>query len=74
MSTINRGDLVYVAYQPGDQPNSLRTWPDVDQRNFVGTPPEGAAMYVLTATTVSVTVDGRRRGWAELSLGRDYGE
>jgi hypothetical protein len=60
MSTINRGDLVYVAYQPGDQPNRLRTWPDVDPRNLVGTTPEGAAMYVLTATAVSVTVDGRR--------------
>ena len=60
MPPITRGDLVYVAYQPGDKPNSLRTWPDVDPRNFVGTAPEGAAMYVLTATTVPVTVDGRR--------------
>ncbi len=60
MSTINRGDLVYVAYQPGDKPNALRTWPDVDQRNFVGPAPEGTAMYVLTATTVRVTVDGRQ--------------
>lgn len=60
MPPINRGDLVYVAYQPDDQPNSLRTWPDVDSRNFAGTTPEGAAMYILTATTVPVTVDGRR--------------
>lgn len=60
MSTINRGDLVYVAYQPGDQPNSLRTWPDVDPRNFLDTAPEGSAMYVLSARTVPVTVDGRR--------------
>ncbi len=60
MSTISRGDLVYVAYQPGDKPNSLRTWPDIDPRNLVGSTPEGAAMYVLTTTTVTVTVDGRR--------------
>lgn len=59
MSTITRGDLVYVAYQPGDKPNSLRAWPDVDPRNFIGATPEGAAMYVLTATTVTVTVDDR---------------
>lgn len=60
MPPINRGDLVYVAYQPGDWPNSLRTWPDVDPRNFLETAPEGAAMYVLNARTVPVTVDGRR--------------
>lgn len=60
MPPITRGDLVYVAYQPGDQPNSLRTWPDVDPRNLVGAAPEGSAMVVLTATTVPVTVDGRR--------------
>lgn len=60
MSPITRGDLVYVAYQPGDQPNSLRAWPDVDRRSFIGTTPEGAAMVVLSATTVPVVVDGRR--------------
>lgn len=60
MSTINRGDLVYVAYQPGDQPNSLRKWPDVDEDNFIGTAPEGAAMYVLSARTVSVKLNGRQ--------------
>lgn len=60
MSTINRGDLVYVAYQPGDKPNFLRKWPDVDEDNFIGTAPEGAAMYVLSARTVSVKIDGRQ--------------
>lgn len=60
MSTITRGDLVYVAYQPGDQPNSLRAWPDVDPRNLLGTTPEGAAMVVFTATSVPVVVGGRR--------------
>ena len=60
MSTITRGDLVYVAYQPGDQPNFLRAWPDVDQRNLLGTTPEGAAMVVFTATSVPVDVGGRR--------------
>ncbi|QLQ06725.1 MAG: hypothetical protein HZY76_12190 [Anaerolineae bacterium] len=40
MPPIHRGDLVYVAYQPGDQPNFLRTWPDVDPRNLLGTTPE----------------------------------
>ena len=60
MAPINRGDLVYVAYQPGDKPNSLHAWPDVDQRNLIGAAPEGSAMYVLSARTVPVTVDGRR--------------
>lgn len=60
MSTINRGDLVYVAYQPDDQPNRLRTLPDADLGNRIGTAPEGAAMYVLTATAIPATVDGRR--------------
>lgn len=54
MPPIHRGDLVYVAYRPGDQPNSLRAWPDVDPRNLLGAALEGAAMVVLTAATVTV--------------------
>ena len=60
MPPINRGDLVYVAYQPGDQPNSLRTWPQVDELSFVGSTPEGAAMQVARATTVPVNLNGKR--------------
>lgn len=60
MSTITRGDLVYVAYQPGDQPNSLRAWPDVDRRSFIGATPEGAAMVVLTATAGGRAKQSRR--------------
>lgn len=44
MPPITRGDPVYVAYQPGDQPNSLRQWPQVHAHNYVGSAPEGAAM------------------------------
>jgi hypothetical protein len=64
MPPIHRGDLVYVAYQPGDQPNSLRKWPQVHAQNYVGSAPEGAAMQIARATTVPVVVNGKRVNYA----------
>ena len=63
MPPINRGDLVYVAYQPGDLPNMLRSWPQRSDRNDIGSAPEGAAMQIARATTITSVVDGRSKSY-----------
>jgi hypothetical protein len=61
MTSIKRGDIVYVAYQPGDKPNTLRSWPQMtpDDRNVLGSAPEGSAMHIVLSSTVPSRVDGQ---------------